>query len=194
MSSTGLQLTPRACFYTCCTLLQVSCSFAPALSSSTSLIVRRAALPPEALDDHASGLHEYLIVEFVLTLLYGGLKKGGLTGSKAPEALGRLDPLPPLLARALHCRHSPSVCLALKCLALLVPLPLPSLREAAPAAGKAVAGLLKRVPNIAQPVAQDSFRLLAGEPRMGGGSKPRMALHGPCCRRVSQAGCAARKR
>lgn len=123
--------------------------------------VSPAAAPSEALDDHDSSLHEYLVVEFVLTLLYTGIRKGGLA-SKNPETLGLVDPLLPLLVRALHCRHSPSVSLALKCMATLVNLPLPGLKEAAPAAGKAVSGLLKRAPNISHPVAQDSFRLLAG--------------------------------
>jgi U3 small nucleolar RNA-associated protein 20 len=113
------------------------------------------------MDDHRAALHEYLLVEFVLTLLYSGVTKGTL-GGRSPEALGRLDPLLPLLVRALHCRHSASVSLALRTLAALVALPLPTLRTAAPAAGKAVAALLKRAPSLAHPVAQDSFRLLAG--------------------------------
>lgn len=66
-------------------------------------------------------MHEYLLVEFALTLLHNGLKRGALLSaadvhdaagagqqqqqaSLSPVVLGRLDPMVPLLVRALKCR------------------------------------------------------------------------------------------
>lgn len=55
-----------------------------------------------------------------------GLKRGSL-GGRTPEATAQLDPLLPLLARALRSRHSTSVSLALRCMCHAVRLPLPGL-------------------------------------------------------------------
>ena len=48
----------------------------------------------------------------------------------APATLGMLDGLLPVLVRALRSRHAAVVSLALRCLALLVPLPLPGALKA----------------------------------------------------------------
>lgn len=59
-----------------------------------------AAAAAAAADDRAAALHQPLLVEFALTLLHGALKKG-LLNPRAPEAGALLDPLLPLLVRAL---------------------------------------------------------------------------------------------
>ena len=71
-----------------------------------------------------AGQHDYMLVDFALGLFHSGLKKGTL-GGRSEEALALLDPMLPLLIRALASRHAHSVSLALKCLAVLVRLPLP---------------------------------------------------------------------
>ena len=68
--------------------------------------------------------HDYMLVDFALGLLHSSLKKGTL-GGQSPAALALLDPMLPLLVRALRSRHAKSVSLALKCLAFLIRLPLP---------------------------------------------------------------------
>lgn len=68
--------------------------------------------------------HDYMLVDFALGMLHSSLKKGTL-GGQSPEALALLDPMLPLLVRALRSRHANSVSLALKCLAFLIRLPLP---------------------------------------------------------------------
>ena len=68
--------------------------------------------------------HDYMLVDFALGLLHSSLKKGTL-GGQSPAALALLDPMLPLLVRALRSRHANSVSLALKCLAFLIRLPLP---------------------------------------------------------------------
>ena len=70
--------------------------------------------------------HDYMLVDFALGLLHSGLKKGSL-GGQSPAALAMLDPMLPLLVRALRSRHANSVSLALKCLAFLIRLPLPGM-------------------------------------------------------------------
>ncbi len=67
-----------------------------------------------------------MLVDFALGLLHTGLKKGNL-GGQSTAALALLDPMLPLLVRALGSRHANSVSLALKCLAFLIRLPLPSM-------------------------------------------------------------------
>ena len=63
-------------------------------------------------------------MELALGLLLCALRKGALAG-RSPGVLGRLDPLLPLLVRALRCRAAAVAQAALRALALLVPLPLP---------------------------------------------------------------------
>lgn len=70
------------------------------------------------------GLHVHLLVEFVLQVLQTALRKGPLVG-RAPATLDLLNPLLPLLVRCLACRHAATVSLALRCMALLIDLPLP---------------------------------------------------------------------
>lgn len=67
-----------------------------------------------------------MLVDFALGLLHAGLKKGKL-GGQSPAALALLDPMLPLLVRAVRSRHAASVSLALKSLAVLVRLPLPGM-------------------------------------------------------------------
>ncbi|KAL6760906.1 armadillo-type protein [Haematococcus lacustris] len=112
-------------------------------------------------EEEQAALHEYLVVDFALQLLYSGMKHGALAG-KAAATLGLLDPLVPLLVRALRCRHAGSVTLALRCLTYMVSLPLASLASSAAAMSKNVSSLLKRVPDASHPLAQEAFRLLAG--------------------------------
>jgi U3 small nucleolar RNA-associated protein 20 len=123
------------------------------------------AVAAAAMDSGAA--HLYLITEFTLTLLSSAVKKGVLSG-RSPETLGLLDPLLPLLVRALACRHPGSVAVALRLLSVLVGLPLPGLDGAATAAGRALTKLLRQVPDAGHPIAQDCFRLLAGEASQGG--------------------------
>ena len=63
-------------------------------------------------------------MDFALGLLHTGLKKGGLA-SRDPGTLALLDPMLPLLVRALRSRQEASVSLALKSLTIAVQLPLP---------------------------------------------------------------------
>uniref|UniRef100_A0A7S3R808 U3 small nucleolar RNA-associated protein 20 domain-containing protein n=1 Tax=Dunaliella tertiolecta TaxID=3047 RepID=A0A7S3R808_DUNTE len=123
--------------------------------SSSGKATKRALSPEDA-----AALHEYLIMDFALQLLHSSLRRGALSG-RSPIILGLLDPLLGLMVRALRCRHSGSVGLALRCLTILVGLPLPSLAQASGAAGKGVTALLKRAPNASHPVALEGFRLLA---------------------------------
>ncbi len=118
------------------------------------------AVAAAAMDSGAA--HLYLITEFTLSMLSSAVKKGVLSG-RSPKALGLLDPLLPLLVRALACRHPGSVAVALRLLSVLVGLPLPGLEKAATAAGRALTKLLRQVPDAGHPIAQDCFRLLAGE-------------------------------
>lgn len=94
-------------------------------------------------------------------LLLSSLRRGALAG-RSPATLGLLDPMLPVLVRALRCRHGGSVTLALRALSHLVTLPLPGVGGACAPAGKAVTVLLKRAPSAAHPLAQECFRLLAG--------------------------------
>ncbi|KAK9818396.1 hypothetical protein WJX72_012002 [[Myrmecia] bisecta] len=119
--------------------------------------LRRDDKPAEV---DAAALHEHMLVEFALTLLHSGLKKGSL-GGRSPQALAMLDPLLPLLVRAMKSRHATSVSLALRSLAFLVPLALPGLPRAGPEAGKGITSLLQRITKTSHPIAQDCFKLLA---------------------------------
>ncbi|GFH31023.1 uncharacterized protein HaLaN_29972 [Haematococcus lacustris] len=49
-------------------------------------------------EEEQAALHEYLVVDFALQLLYSGMKHGALAG-KTAATLGLLDPLVPLLVR-----------------------------------------------------------------------------------------------
>lgn len=116
----------------------------------------------EAGDEARTALHQPLLVEFALNTFKAALKKG-LVPTQGPEATALLDPLLPLLIRALKSRHSPSVTASLQALSfLIVQAELPGLDGASADAGKAVTDLLKRCPKTTDPVAQDCFKLLAG--------------------------------
>lgn len=161
-----------------------------AIASSSAAAT--AALPHDLPGEAASGTganggpagsqaahaaHEWLLVEFALTLLHGGIKRGTL-GGRTPQQLAEMDPLLPLLARALHSRHSDVVSLSLRCLCFLVRLPsLPGLPSAAGAAGKAAADLLVDAPSSGEGLAQDCIKLLAGLLNTGG-FEPRPAQLG----------------
>jgi U3 small nucleolar RNA-associated protein 20 len=128
----------------------------------------------ERVQQERAALHQPLLVEFSLTLLQGGMKKGIIPLKSTSSQL--LDPLLPLLIRALQSRHSPNVSSSLHSLTTLLtqmpPGSLPALLTAAPEAGKVVTGLLKRCPSTSHPIAQDCFRLLAGMLRRCQGYEP----------------------
>jgi hypothetical protein len=52
-------------------------------------------------EEDRAALHEYLVVDFALQLLYSSMRRGALAG-RAPETLGLLDPLLPLLVRCMR--------------------------------------------------------------------------------------------
>ncbi|EFJ49017.1 hypothetical protein VOLCADRAFT_104545 [Volvox carteri f. nagariensis] len=135
-------------------------SAAAGLAPAAAAVAAAAAAAAGAAGDERAALHETLILEFCLTLLHSGVKRGALTG-RSPELMVLLDPALPLLVRSLRSRHAGCVSLALRTLAHVVPLPLPSMAAAAPSAGAALTALLKKVPNIRHPIAQECFRLLA---------------------------------
>ncbi|EFN57812.1 hypothetical protein CHLNCDRAFT_51116 [Chlorella variabilis] len=108
-----------------------------------------------------AAMYQHLLVEFALSLLQGGLRKGTIN-PRSPGAGELLDPLLPLLVRALRSRHAPSVTTALQALSLLMQSQLPGLQKTAADAGKAVTELLKRCPQTSHPIAQDCFKLLGG--------------------------------
>lgn len=119
-----------------------------------------------------SALHQHLLVEFALTMLQSGLKKGviplrgssdgGEGSSKSVSMVALLNPLLPLLVTCLSSRHSPNVTASLQCLTMLIQAELPGLHNAARDTSKAVTGLLKKCPKTTHPIAQDCFKLLAG--------------------------------
>ncbi|PRW58885.1 small subunit processome component 20-like protein [Chlorella sorokiniana] len=111
--------------------------------------------------ERAAALHQHLLVEFALSLLQGALRKG-IINPRGPGADELLDPLLPLLVRALRSRHAPSVTTALQALTLLMQSQLPGLQKTAADAGKAVTELLKRCPKTSHPIAQDCLKLLGG--------------------------------
>ncbi|KAL4860053.1 Small subunit processome component 20 [Chlorella vulgaris] len=112
-------------------------------------------------DQAATALHQHLLVEFALSLFQGALRKN-IVNPRSPSADELLDPLLPLLVRALRSRHAPSVTTALQALSLLMQSELPGLQKTAADAGKAVTELLKRCPKTSHPIAQDCFKLLGG--------------------------------
>jgi len=128
----------------------------------------------ERVQQERAALHQPLLIEFSLALLQGGMKKGIVPLKSTSSQL--LDPLLPLLIRALQSRHSPNVSSSLHSLTTLLtqmpPDSLPGLLTAAPEAGKAVTDLLKRCPSTSHPIAQDCFRLLAGMLRRCQGYEP----------------------
>eukprot|EP00775_Hariotina_reticulata_P008462 gene8462-8646_t len=104
--------------------------------------------------------HLYLLSHFCLNLLNSSMKKGVLAG-RDPHTLLLLDPLLPLLVRALYSRHLGTVQGSLKALTVLVGhQQLPGMTAAAAAAGRALSSLLKKVPDAGHPLAQDCFKLL----------------------------------
>lgn len=134
-----------------------------AVGAATSVAPKERAAAAAASDEERAALHEHLLTEFGLTVLQGALKAPrGALSARDPETLALLEPLLPLLVRALAGRNSSAVALALRVLSGLVALPIPGMAAAAPAAGKALTALLKKAPDARHPVAQDCFRLLAG--------------------------------
>lgn len=119
----------------------------------------KLAMQPKEMTT-VSARYEPLLVEFALKLLHNGLKKGQFDVRNV-EVLGLLDPFLPLLVRCLKSRHSPVSVLALKCVCLVVRLPLPGLTQAANAAGNTVLTMLDRVGSSSDAVAQDCFGFLA---------------------------------
>ena len=92
----------------------------------------------EEAGEARKALHQPLLVEFALTTFKAALKKG-LVPTQGPEATALLDPLLPLLIRALSSRHSPSVTASLQALSILiVHTELPGLDNASKDAGKVI--------------------------------------------------------
>ena len=80
------------------------------------------------MEDHAADAgsrHQHLMVDAALRLLLRALRKGNAAADRSPANLGMLDGMLPVLARALKSRHTAVAEKALRCLALLAPLPLP---------------------------------------------------------------------
>lgn len=100
----------------------------------------------------------YLIVEFALSFLRLAVKN---TSMHDEEMRSVVDKFVPLLVSCLHARQGNISSLALKSLCLIMPLPLPSLKEHATKAGSAVIRLLDAVSNMNDPIAQDCLKLLA---------------------------------
>lgn len=67
---------------------------------------------------------QWLLTVMALSVLHKGLRKGKLR-EQLPEQLAMLDGILPLLAAALKSRQPPVASLALRCLAILLTLPLP---------------------------------------------------------------------
>lgn len=131
--------------------------------TSNDLAMKNSADPPKelALLDAKLALHQPLLVEFALRIFHQALKKG-IIETKDPQAAAQLDPLLPVLIRALRSRHSPSVMLALETLSILVRSEIPSISSTASAASKSAINLLKNCPKTTDPVAQGCFKLLGG--------------------------------
>lgn len=89
-------------------------------ASTTAPTAAKEEDNPPAPDE---GLHVHLLVEFALQVLHTALRKGPLTGREQPT-LDLLNPLLPMFVRCLACRHAATVSLALRCMALLIDLPL----------------------------------------------------------------------
>ncbi|KAK9808411.1 hypothetical protein WJX73_001754 [Symbiochloris irregularis] len=104
--------------------------------------------------------NRWLLSVFALTLLHRGLRKGQL-GERSPANLTMLDGIVDPLAAALSSRHAPVVSLALRCMGLLLTMPLPGLENVANQAGAAAIHLLRRASNPGDMLAQEAFKLLA---------------------------------
>ncbi|BDA46528.1 probable small subunit processome component 20 homolog [Coccomyxa sp. Obi] len=123
--------------------------------------------------DGGSARHQHLMVEAALRLLLRALRKGNAASDRSPANLGMMDGLLPVLGRALRSRHAAVTERALRCLALLAPLPLPGLPTVAPEAGAAVLSMLRNAPDCNAPIAQEGFKLLAALLRSCSSYKPK---------------------
>lgn len=96
-------------------------SYQPALPHTPAGTVAGAgkAKRTQLSEEDRAALHEYLVVDFALQLLYSSMRRGALAG-RAPQTLGLLDPLLPLLVRhrkgiggglkmtcPVYCTHAP---------------------------------------------------------------------------------------
>ena len=136
-------------------------SMAGAPWANAIAFMKEAESSVEEAQEAMASLHQPLMVEFALKILYQALKKG-IIGTKGPQAAAQLDPLLPIFVRALKSRHTPTVMVALDSFTFLVNTDLPGLPTAATSAGKCVTDLLKRCPKTTHPIAQVCFKLLAG--------------------------------
>ncbi len=64
-----------------------------------------AGVAADAKAESAANRHQHLLLQFALTLVQRGMKKGTLGGS-SPRMLAMLDPLLPLLVACLRSRHT----------------------------------------------------------------------------------------
>jgi hypothetical protein len=113
-------------------------------------LVRRAAACAQAK------VHEALVTECALSMLLKRLRGALATGPATPpdDTLAALDPLVEPLVDTLGARSAACVALALRCLAVLAPLPLPAMQAHAAAIGRHVTALLKKAPSPLHPSAQ----------------------------------------
>ncbi len=111
------------------------CAWCRPLALKPKQTLEKPCTGDAASDEGGAARHQHLLAELALGLLLRALRRGPLAG-RSPAVLARLDPLLPLLVRALRSRHAAVAQAALRALALLVPLPLPG----APPARRGCAG------------------------------------------------------
>eukprot|EP00898_Chlorokybus_atmophyticus_P007671 jgi/Chlat1/7905/Chrsp67S07348 len=104
-------------------------------------------------------LNTNVLVVFALQVLYTSMKKG-LTGESATETHSLLDPMVPLLSRALMSRETAVLSMSLKNLCLLLRMPLPSMDACASDITQHVFDILHRSGSNTAPLVQDCLKLL----------------------------------
>lgn len=110
----------------------------------------------------AMGTNGHLFVDFSLTLLLAGMRKGPLQGRDA-RTLGLLDPFVRIMVDVMGLRNQNSVLAGLRVMSTLVLLPLPALAEetgTVEAAGRALTSVLKSSVKTTAPLALEGLRLM----------------------------------
>lgn len=109
----------------------------------------------------ASGLqNSYLITKFALTLLRNRLKNIKLD-KEDEQLLSMLDPFVNLLGKCLNSKYESVLSVAFRCFALLVKLPLPSLRDNADPIKNVLMDIAQRAGNSNSQLVTSSLKLLA---------------------------------
>eukprot|EP00884_Botryococcus_braunii_P011089 jgi/Botrbrau1/19982/Bobra.0781s0002.1 len=111
-------------------------------------------------DDLRDRRYRYLLVEAALSMLRRLIKRAPPSW-RAPEGAALLNPMLPLLARALRSRHSGVTGPALRCLASLLQFNLTGFQRVARSVGTGALEVLRKEPSTSSPVAGDALRLLA---------------------------------